>query len=103
MVARSGEDTRPLSLSNTDGKLLACALNQTFSHMLPEWALYQQRGFIKSRAMIDNIIDMDAAARTAARQHAGRAALVFFDFAAAFPSIAWEFMWMVLEFIGLHH
>ena len=84
-------------------------------------ACSDQRGFIAERMMVDNIGELD----TFGRIFASRAdhsvtlahskshlkavtadgltipAMVFFDFAAAFPSLAWSFMWLCMRFAGL--
>ena len=67
--------------------------------VLPNWAVKQQQGFIHDRVLIDNAIEMDTEARIAA-MHTSNAALLFLDFAAAFPSIAWAYLWLVLEYAG---
>eukprot|EP00973_Karenia_brevis_P076961 10686698-Karenia_brevis.AAC.1 len=75
--------------------------NSVIASALPQWALPQQRGFINTRMMIDNIIEMDTASRIASKTQEARAALIFFDFAAAFPSIAWDYMWLTLDYVGI--
>ena len=101
IVARAAENTRPLSASNTDCKLIASAGNEPLSQSLPGWAREEQRGFVKTRQLIDNVIDIDTDCRIASLLCESGAALALFDYAAAFPSIAWLYLFLVLEFSGV--
>ncbi len=67
-----------------------------------------QRGFIPQRNFAQNVIDLEPEARRAAMQrhdpvnketspHPALPAIMTWDFAAAFPSVAHSFMWLVLE------
>ncbi len=60
-----------------------------------------QRGFLPGRSLLSNALDIDVDVRFAS---AGRVSpgAVFFYFAAAFSSIAHEFMTAVLEHVGIH-
>ena len=46
------KNLRPLSLSNTDVKILALALNSMVAPVLPDWARREQQGFINDRLSI---------------------------------------------------
>ena len=63
--------------------------------------MHQHRGFVNGRMLVDNLIDMDTEARAAVLNSANSAAIFFFDYAAAFSSIAREYLWLVLGLIGL--
>ncbi|CAK0901453.1 unnamed protein product, partial [Prorocentrum cordatum] len=56
---RHPKNLRPLSLSNTDVKLLALSLNAVVSPALPAWARPEQRGFINDRMIIQNVLDVE--------------------------------------------
>ena len=50
--------------------------------------------------MLSNVVDIDLEAMKISLKHA-RGSIVLFDFAAAFPSISQDYMWTVLEHIGM--
>ena len=56
--------TRPLSLVNTDNRLLAAAARYKWEHMLGSRVHPAQRGFIKGRSILQNLIDIDEASMT---------------------------------------
>ena len=93
-------DTRPLNISNVDNRLLASAARLAWEPILEQWVSQMQRGFLKGRSMIHNIIDVDWHAMTISLRHEG-GALVLFDFRAAFPSVSHEFLITCLECLGL--
>ena len=94
------KDTRPLTGSNSDSKIFAMNLKIPIDKELPRWAFKGQRGFISDRVMIENAIEVESEGIALAYSHSC-AAMLFFDFAAAFPSIARSFMWLALAAIGL--
>lgn len=100
-TARAPDETRPLSCCNSDCKITALALNDPVANVLSDWADASQRGFVLGRCILDNFVELDTEARIAALDPALQPALLFFDFAAAFPSIAWAFLWMVLQAAGV--
>ena len=66
--------------------------------------------------MVDKVIEIDTYGRIAAitakadkeAQHntyetkgTGWPAIAFFDFAAAFPSVAWIYLWLCMKYAGL--
>jgi hypothetical protein len=59
-----------------------------------------QRGFLPGRSMLQNVVEVDGEMR-AASLLAERPGAVFFDFAAAFPSLAHDYMLDVLESLQL--
>ena len=101
LVARAPGDTRPLSLSNSDSKVLANALRATIEEAINNWAIQVQRGFIKGRKMLQNVMEVETRAMELSTSMRNRAALIFLDFGAAFPSLSHDFLWLVLEAIGV--
>ena len=67
---------------------------------LEKWISKAQQGFLTGRSMNSNIIRMDFLSKIFALTEP-QAALVFFDFKAAFPSVLQSFMWEALRHIGL--
>ena len=101
LIARTPEDTRPLSLSNSDCKILANALKATMEDAVGRWAIKAQRGFLKGRKMLQNILDVETQAMEMAARLGQRSALILMDFGAAFPSLSHDFLWLVLAQIGV--
>ena len=87
---------RPITLLNTDTKLIAYALAQRFKKVLPLIISNDQNGYIKNRytgfniRQIQDIIDYS--------EHFNiEGAILFLDFSKAFDSIEWEFIFKSLE------
>jgi hypothetical protein len=108
---KSGEDedlgdyyeassTRPLSLVNTDNRIIASAARLCWEPFFNAWVSDVQRGFLKGRSMLSNVVDVDCEAMTVSLTCA-RGSLILFDFAAAFPSMSHDYMFGVLEWIGV--
>eukprot|EP00973_Karenia_brevis_P051047 7089614-Karenia_brevis.AAC.1 len=93
--AMRAQNTRPLSGANACAKMMAMALAASFAQGLDSWASPIQRGFIPGRFMLQNVLDVETAAVCLSRTEA-KAAAVFFDYAAAFPSLARHFIWLTL-------
>ena len=99
-ISRAPDATRPLSLGNTDAKIFALMIKVKLDKMIGDWASLSQRGFIQGRLMLENILDTETwcvqqsvTTRTAA--------LLLFDFSAAFPSLGHKYLWMILEACGI--
>ena len=92
---------RMLSVSNTDHKLLAAAMAQPLGVLVSCTVVAQQRGGITGRVLGDGIIDLETHGLLCTRIASQWPALVFFDFKAAFPSIAWAFLFAVLVALGV--
>ena len=89
-------DTRPLSIVDSSNRILAtCLLKHLEKHIAPKICSVQ-RGFISDRHMLQNILDMDYHAQCASLKF-DRAAMLLFDFKAAFPSLSHNFLWEILE------
>ena len=94
--ARPG-DLRPLSLSNADQKLVALAINLSLSRVCEETAHSAQRGFRRGKSITDNVLELEA--RIVKKLYTGARcpALLLIDIIASFPSVAWDWLWYVLE------
>ncbi len=93
-------EVRPLSIVNTDNRLMANAVRLRAEPLLAKAISPAQRGFLPGRSMLHNVLELDGEMRAASLQ-AERPAAVFFDFAAAFPSLAHDFMFEVLDHLRL--
>ena len=94
------ENTRPLSIVNTDNRIIASACRIRWEPIFNEWVSTAQRGFLRGRSMLSNVIDIDfEAMRVSLTCEQG--ASVLFDMKAAFPSLAHEYLFKVLRHMGL--
>ena len=66
IVARASDDTRPISLANSDSTICEIALDKPLAGAFATWANTDQRGFSEGRMMVDNIIEIDTHGRIAA-------------------------------------
>ena len=93
-------DTRPLSIVNTDNRIMASAVRLVIEPILDLAVSDAQQGFLAGRSLIKDVMDVDEAMRTYAMR--GRfPAAIFYDFQAAFPSLSQAFLLVTLEHLGL--
>ena len=67
---------------------------------MADWISPLQRGFLHGRSMLHNVMDVEQAAMEVSLQDAD-AAMLLFDFAAAFPSLGPELIEETLAHLGL--
>jgi hypothetical protein len=106
---RSAENTRPLSLKNTDNKIVAAVTNRSITPIIATNSDKSRNGFVIGRQGIDNVIALDTQARI--QDHiAGNnknlttenlPILPLYDFCTAFPSVAHEFIFIVLTALNV--
>ena len=101
-VLRSPSDTRPLGLRNTDNKTIAACANWSMKKTISVGASRLQNGFIFHRNFLNNIVNLDAAARVYSMDTSKLLPIIaLFDFGAAFPSVLHQWLWRVLRAVGL--
>ena len=87
---------RPLSLLNTDYKILTKLLAERLQKVLPNIISEDQAGYIKGRFIGENVRTiLDIIDYTSNQQKTGIA--VFLDFEKAFDTISWSFLLKTLE------
>ena len=87
---------RPLSLLNTDYKILTKALASRLQAVIPELVSPNQTGYIKGRYIGDNIRTIyDIIEFSSLKNLPGM--IVMLDFEKAFDSISWQFLFRTLE------
>ena len=87
---------RPISLCNTDYKILAFSLANRLQKVLPYIINSDQTGYIKNRYIGNNIrLIYDILEYSTKYKKDG--ALIFLDFAKAFDSLEWKFMFNALK------
>ena len=113
-------ETRPLTLKNSDNKLVAAVTNHAISPVIQACSSAVQNGFVQGRQLTQNIVDLDHASRLyACTGHSvehpfdsivaandsfniGQVPVtVLFDFAAAFPSVVHAWLFIVLRYIKM--
>ena len=103
-VSNMGEDlydansTRPLAIVNTDNRIMCNAARCRWEDTFTQWISHMQKGFLRGRSMLSNVVKIDQEAMKISLQHE-HGALVLFDFRAAFPSVEREFMMETLKWI----
>jgi endonuclease/exonuclease/phosphatase family metal-dependent hydrolase len=96
-------ELRPLALCDSDYKIIMGCINYRLANHLPDYVDDRQRGFMRGRFGLDNVLLLEAASLLASRSGAASPALCFLDIAAAFPSLLHDYMKTVLtKFLGDH-
>ena len=85
------QNYRPISLSNTDYKILAFVLNNRLTKVIGSIVSPDQVGFIKKRFGGQNIRLIEDLLEYTKRYHIS-GAILFLDFRKAFDSLEWTFM-----------
>ena len=85
---------RPLTVSNTERKILASAVNTPLAKVAASTCVPNQHGGLKGRQLADAVLDIDAHGQMVARLAATYPAILLLDFASAFPSINWAFLFL---------
>ena len=121
VVFRHPSETRPLTLKQGDNKHVAATLNFCISPAIVDGAIDTQRGFVSGRQLSQNTVDLDFHGRKHALEYFGKSnlketdmlrvptkgiaemipLLLLFDYAAAFPSVAHAWLFLVLDAIKL--
>ena len=60
----TASDTRPLTIVNTDNRIIASSLRLVWEPIFNRWVSKLQRGFLKGRSMLANVLDIDEEAMT---------------------------------------
>ena len=94
---------RPLSLKNSDNKTVAGVYNHCAAPVVARCACQIQNGFVLGRQLLQNIVNLDTFARAVTFGDASMflPILMFFDFAAAFPSVLHRWLFKVIEKQGM--
>ena len=100
-LSKSASDTRPLSVSNTDSKIFALVINRNLARLCEKVVSPHQRGFVKGRRIEECVLELESGAVCASTVSARLAATVLFDFKVAFPSLAHQWIYLVLERVGV--
>ena len=96
-VIRRPSETRPLGLRNTDIKLLAKAWSRRLRPLLRQYICAAQRGFVWTRNLCQNIVDLDAYAYKIGvpSRRPDFPIIALFDIRSAFTSMAHKWIFHV--------
>lgn len=86
------KDWRPLTMLNTDYKIIARILASRLQLLLPLIVLPQQTGFIKGRNMLDNVLALWMA-QDAAKINKSTGLFVKLDFEKAYDRLEHDYLW----------
>lgn len=93
-------DLRPISISNTDNRVIACSIKEILGEKMYSWISQQQKGGIPGRVGTDNVKDLTHHFyKDVAEEREGY--LLLIDFEAAFPSIAHSWLLYILGKMGV--
>ena len=88
---------RPISLLNTDYKIIARILSNRLQKVLPSIINEDQTGYIKNRYIGENIRTiLDILEHTSTKHNPG--VIVFLDFEKAFDTVSWNFLHKTLDY-----
>ena len=90
---------RPLSLLNTEYKLLSKILSNRIKKVLPTIIHVDQSGFQKGKSLTDNIIDLIMALEICDREQIP-ILLISFDFEKAFDRVEWSVLFHIMKHFG---
>ena len=101
-IVRDPLDTRPLALNNSDNKAIGGVVNFLLKRTMARSACALQRGFIPGRQLLENVLNLDTHARAQGMRDGGCRIpiLAFWDYAAAFPSVAHAWLFRALASAG---
>ena len=98
-VRRPGQH-RPITLLNADYKLLAAILTARLNRVTGRLVHKNQTGFVRGRYIGDNVILLRDYLEWCRERKMDRG-VVFCDFAKAYDRVRWEWLWRVLDHVGL--
>ena len=94
------KDTRPISIVNSDNRILANMFRDVLARFADKRCCKQQRGFLLNRFLLENVVDADFESRKVYLSDKN-GALILVDLAAAFPSLGHDFLFEVLTRQGI--
>jgi len=101
-IVAAPNEVRCLGLENCDNKIVSGITNDAVSKVNASHICPIQRGFVRGRQLLQNVVDLDGEARLCGPEQRGDAPLLgCFDIAAAFPSLVHAWMWLVFSAVDL--
>jgi hypothetical protein len=94
------KSTRPISVVNTDNRIIANLYRQVLSRFADKMCRSEQQGFLSNRWLLQNVVDVDMEARKLYVKD-GKGGMFLVDLSAAFPSLGHEYLFKVLARQGV--
>lgn len=101
-LIRTIVDLRPMTLMQTSAKVVASVANLELSTIAKTTVAGEQRGFIEGRNITDNVLEIEGSLFEFSQLLDALPAIILYDFAQAFPSLAHRWIWLVLEALDVH-
>jgi len=92
--------SRRLFIVGSMNRIIVSILKESSERVASDRISVTQRGFIKGRSMLRNMMDTDFAPQKVSIIYKV-GAIILFDCKSAFPSLDQDFMWEVLETFGI--
>ena len=89
--------TRPLTLSNTDMKIMSKCAAIPLDLLCQQLISSQQLGGVHGRQMVDHIVNIEAQIQKFMIENLPNAGIIALDMAAAFPSMSRRYLFWVLK------
>lgn len=86
---------RPLTLSSTDNKIVARALQRSLAGIAEDIVHPTQRGVMRGRQIVDNVFEAEGTIMEYAVLGATFIGMLLLDIEAAFPSAGW--LWIAFS------
>ena len=97
---RSPAANRPITLLNSDYKLLTAVLTKRLNPVMSHLVHELQTGFIRGRYIGDNVVLIRDYIESCKAKELERS-LIFCDFEKAYDRVRWRWLWRVMEHVGL--
>jgi len=93
-------DLRPISLCNLTSKIISKILNSRLSPILPKIISNNQSGFIKGRAISENILLAQEIINDIKKPNRGGNVVIKLDMTKAYDRVSWTYLCMVMRKMG---
>lgn len=97
---QSFSDLRPISLCNVFSKITAKLLNNRLAFILPRIISKNQSGFVKGRAIIENILLAQEIIKDIGKPNRGGNVVMKLDMTKAYDRVSWTYLCLVLRQLG---
>ncbi|XP_070020191.1 uncharacterized protein [Nicotiana sylvestris] len=96
-ASQSFSDIRPISLCNVSSKIIAKVINSRLSRILPRIVTQNQSGFVKGRAITENILLAQEIINGIGKPRKGANVVIKLDMAKAYDRVSWPFLCLYLD------
>ncbi|KAK6776038.1 hypothetical protein RDI58_027039 [Solanum bulbocastanum] len=97
---QSFSDLRPISLCNVPSKIISMILNARLASILPRIISKNQTGFVKGRAILENILLAQEIISDINKPNRGGNMVIKQDMTKAYDRVSWSFMCLAFRKMG---